>query len=247
MLRSRIIPSLLVDDGDLIKSENFSNDKYIGDPINAVKIFNEKSVDELAIFDVGVTLNNSDIDMSLLFDIAKAAKMPLCYGGGVHESAQATELVKSGFEKVSVSSGAIYNPNLLDDMARCIGAQSVVLCLDIARNNSLPCKYSVFTHRGTKNAELDLLSALEMAAQARIGELIINSIDRDGTMAGYDLELVKSVLPNISCPVTFVGGAGTVAHMNQLISVAGTVGAAAGSMFVYKGINRAVLLSYAKP
>jgi imidazole glycerol-phosphate synthase subunit HisF len=247
MLRTRVIPSLLIDNGDLVKSKNFTNDIYIGDPMNAVRIFNEKSVDELAIFDISATPSKRELDMPLLVDIAKAARMPLCYGGGLYDAEQAADLVKAGFEKISVSSAAINNPNILDEMARRVGAQSVVLCLDVSKDQKSKDGYSIYTHRGTRKANLDLSSALNLASDASIGEVIINSIDRDGTMLGYDLDLAKKVMANTRCPVTFLGGAGNLSHIIDLIETTGTVGAAAGSMFVFKGINKAVLISYEKP
>ena len=245
MLRSRIIPSLLIDDGDLVKSKNFTDDLYVGDPMNAVRIFNEKAVDELAIFDVSATVNKRDIDMSLLVDIAKTARMPLCYGGGLDDADQAVDLVKAGFEKISVSSAAVSRPALLDEMASRVGAQSVVLCLDVSRDkNDL---YWVYTHRGSIKTSLDLNAALSLSRDCNIGEIVINSIDRDGTLLGYDLDLARQVISNTTCPVTFLGGAGNVSHISDLVAVTGTVGAAAGSMFVFKGVNKAVLLSYARP
>jgi len=247
MLRSRVIPSLLIDDGDLVKSTNFSNDIYIGDPMNAVRIFNEKSVDELSIFDISATVSERELDMTLLVDIAKAARMPLCYGGGLYDAEQAVDLVKAGFEKISISSAAIKNPNILEEMAGRIGAQSVVLCLDISEDSESKDGYSVYTHRASQKTNLDLGSALKLASDASVGELIINSIDKDGTMLGYDLSLANQVMANTKCPVTFLGGAGNSSHIVDLIEITGTVGAAAGSMFVFKGINKAVLISYEKP
>lgn len=247
MLRSRVIPSLLIDDGDLVKSENFANDVYIGDPMNAVRIFNEKSVDELAIFDISATVSRRELDMPLLVDIAKAARMPLCYGGGLYEAEQAVDLVKAGFEKISVSSAAINNPNILDEMARRVGAQSVVLCLDVSKDQDSKDGYSIYTHRASRKTNLDLGAALNLARDASIGEVVINSIDRDGTMLGYDLDLAKQVMASTNSPVTFLGGAGGTNDIVDLVAAVGTVGAAAGSMFIFKGINKAVLISYAKP
>jgi len=247
MLRSRVIPSLLIDDGDLVKSKNFANDIYVGDPMNAVRIFNEKSVDELAIFDISATVSKRELDMALLVDIAKAARMPLCYGGGLYDADQAVDLVKAGFEKISVSSAAINNPNILDEMARRVGAQSVVLCLDVSKDQDSKDGYSIYTHRASRKTNLDLGSALNLARDASIGEIVINSIDRDGTMLGYDLDLAKQVMANTNSPVTFLGGAGDSNDIVDLVAATGTVGAAAGSMFIFKGINKAVLISYAKP
>jgi len=247
MLRSRVIPALLIDGGDLVKSINFANDIYVGDPMNSVRIFNEKVVDELTILDISATSDKRDIDMSLLTDIAKVARMPLCYGGGIHHPSQAVALVKAGFEKISISSAALNNPSLLEEIAPLIGAQSVVLCLDVAEDPLSEGSYSIYTHRATRKSNLNLDAALKLANKAKVGELIINSIDRDGTMTGYDLSLAQKVMENTKCPVTFLGGAGSLSDINDLIATTGTIGAAAGSMFVFKGVNKAVLLSYEKP
>lgn len=247
MLRPRVIPSLLMDDGELIKTSCFSNELYVGDPMNAVRIFNEKSVDELVIFDISSTYKNLPIDMDLLKDIAKVARMPLCYGGGINSVSQAVELVKAGFEKISISSFAIKNPDILKDIGNAIGSQSVVLCLDVFENKSFKSGYTIHTHRGKLETGLDLEDGLEIAQRYHIGELIINSIDQDGIMQGYDLKLANFVKDKVDCPITFVGGAGSIEDINQLIKEVGIVGAAAGSLFVFKGVNKAVLISYNKP
>ncbi|MDA9112778.1 HisA/HisF-related TIM barrel protein [Gammaproteobacteria bacterium] len=247
MLRSRIIPSLLMDDGELVKTSRFKDEIYIGDPMNAVRIFNEKSVDELAIFDISATAGNKPIDMELLKDIAKVARMPLCYGGGINSVEQAVELVKSGFEKISISSAALTNPEILSEIGIAIGSQSVVLCLDVLKEKTLSSEYSIYTHRGKIKTDLDLRDALKITETHKVGEIIINSIDEDGMMNGYDLSLARLVKDQTKCPITFLGGAGDTQDIINLINEVGLVGAAAGSMFVFKGINKAVLLSYNKP
>lgn len=247
MLRSRIIPSLLMDDGELVKTSCFKDEIYVGDPMNAVRIFNEKSVDELAIFDISATTHNKPLDMELLKDIAKVARMPLCYGGGINSVEQAVDLVKSGFEKISISSAALNNPKILSEIGEAIGSQSVVLCLDVLKEESLIPEYSIYTHRGKIKSDLNLEAALMMGKTHKVGEIIINSINEDGMMNGYDLLLASLVRDQTKCPITFLGGAGNTNDMSDLIKEVGIVGAAAGSMFVFKGINKAVLLSYNKP
>jgi imidazole glycerol-phosphate synthase subunit HisF len=246
MLRSRIIPSLLLHGGDLVKTVGFDNEVYVGDPINAVRIFNEKKVDELAIFDIGVTPEATAIDFDLLQDIASQAKMPLAYGGGVRSAEDARKLVKMGFEKVSVSSAAMKRPMLLKEIALAIGSQSVAFCLDVRRSKQAG-KYDVFQARGRVKVDADLAALCKTAEECGVGEIILNSIDRDGTMSGYDIDLAKRVRANVRCPMTVLGGAGSVEHMALLEQAVGVVGAAAGSMFVFKGKNRAVLISYSRP
>lgn len=247
MLRSRIIPSLLMDDGELVKTSCFKDEIYVGDPMNAVRIFNEKSVDELAIFDISATTDNKPLDMELLKDIAKVARMPLCYGGGINSVEQAVDLVKSGFEKISISSAALINPGILSEIGKAIGSQSVVLCLDVLKEKTSSFEYSIYTHRGKIKADLDLREALKITETHKVGEIIINSINEDGMMNGYDLSLARLVKDQTKCPITFLGGAGDTQDIADLIKEVGIVGAAAGSMFVFKGVNKAVLLSYNKP
>lgn len=233
-----------MDDGDLVKTKNFSNQRYIGDPINAVKIFNEKKVDELTIFDISCSVRNSCIDFDLLSDIAKEARMPLCYGGGVNDPLLALELVKMGFEKVSLSSHALDNPELLDESSSKVGSQSIVLTVDYKINNG---DINIFINRGNKKLNLNFESLIYLINHQKIGEVIFNSIDLDGTASGMDLSLARMIKDRLSCQITFSGGVGSIEHMQQMIDIINPVGIAAGSFFVFHGINRAVLISYAKP
>jgi imidazole glycerol-phosphate synthase subunit HisF len=245
MLRSRIIPSLLMRDKGLVKTRQFKDEKYVGDPLNAVKIFNEKEVDELAFFDISATAAGTGPNMALLSKIAVQSRMPLCYGGGITSAAEAAEIVRIGFEKISVSAAAIARPGLIDEMATRIGRQSVVVTIDVKK--SLLGGYTVYTHNCTRKHKLKLTDFVSEATERGAGEIIINSIDRDGMMQGYDIPLARSIRASSSLPITMLGGAGTTDHMAELIEALGTVGAAAGSMFVFKGIYRAVLISYARP
>lgn len=246
MLRSRIIPVLLIHDGGLVKSRQFGDYKYVGDPINAVKIFNEKQVDELTLLDVDATAKGVAPSLDRLRDIAVESRMPLCYGGGITSASEAAQIISIGYEKVSVSAAALMRPDLIREMAEQVGRQSVVVTLDVRREGLLG-GYAIYTHNGRKKHNVKLLDFVAQAAELGAGEIVINSIDRDGMMQGYDLKLAASVRACVTTPLTFVGGAGTVDHMAALIDTVGTVGAAAGSMFVFKGIYRAVLISYARP
>lgn len=244
-LRPRVIPSLLMSNGRLIKPRNFINPKYVGDPINAVKIFNEKEVDELAIFDVDAW-KGAGPNFQLLERISTEARMPLCYGGGVNSTSQAVHLVKLGFEKVSISRASLRNPKILSDISNQIGMQSVVVTLDIKKNTNKQ-RYEIWIENGSNFFSGDLASVLLTLGKQGVGEFIINSIDREGEMNGYDLELAKTVVKLVNSPVTFLGGAGSVDHIKDLFREVGVVGAGVGSMFVFKGIHRAVLISYSRP
>lgn len=246
MLQSRIIPSLLIRDRGLVKTQQFKNGKYVGDPINAVKIFNEKEVDELAIFDIDATVQGREPDFAHLKDIAVESRMPLCYGGGITHADQATRIISIGFEKVSVSAAALANPRLIRDMAQSVGRQSVVVTIDIKKGGLLG-GLGVVSHNANQKHNVKPLDFATQAEDLGAGEIVINSVDRDGTMVGYDLEFARALRERVSIPITFLGGAGSMAHMAELIQAVGTVGAAAGSMFVFKGPYRAVLISYEKP
>jgi imidazole glycerol-phosphate synthase subunit HisF len=246
MLQSRIIPSLLIRDRGLIKTRRFSEDKYIGDPINAVKIFNEKQVDELAIFDIDASIEGRGPDFEHLRSIAVASRMPLCYGGGITSAAEASAIISLGFEKVSVSSAALVRPQLIREMSDAIGRQSVVVTLDVKQGGLLSGP-SLFSHNAKRKHKAKPLDFAEEAVDLGAGEIVINSIDRDGMMQGYDIDIARALRARISTPMTMLGGAGTPQHMAALIDAVGTVGAAAGSMFVFKGSYRAVLISYARP
>lgn len=246
MLRSRITPCLLMHDGGLVKTRQFKDPKYVGDPLNAVKIFNEKEVDELMFLDIDASSQKYPPNLSLLRGLAVESRMPLCYGGGIDSAAQAAQIIALGFEKVSISSAALARPALIREMADAVGAQSVVVTLDV-RKNKLLGGYSIYTRNGRDKQKVNLLDFCQQAVDLGAGEMVINSIDRDGVMGGYDLELARKVRTNIFTPLTMLGGAGTPAHMQELINAVGVVGAAAGSMFVFKGPYRAVLINYARP
>jgi len=246
MLRSRIIPCLLLHDGGLVKTRRFEEPKYVGDPLNAVKIFNEKEVDELIFLDIDASVRGRSPDMGLLRSLAVESRMPLCYGGGIADASTAADIVALGFEKVSVSSAAVTRPALLREMSEAIGCQSVVLTLDVKKNRLLG-GYTVWTHNGKKKCKTALLEMCAIAVEQGVGEIVINSIDRDGIMEGYDLALARAVREAVPVPMTCLGGAGNVQHLQDLIDAVGIVGASAGSMFVFKGPYRAVLINYARP
>jgi len=242
MLYPRIIPCLLVKAKGLVKTVNFKNPKYVGDPINAVRIFNEKEVDELIVLDIDATLEKTEPDYNLIESLAMECRMPLCYGGGVTSSEQIQRIVQLGVEKVSMSAAAINNPRLVSEAAERVGSQSVVVVLDVRKK--LLGKYEVCTHNGTVPTGKSPVELAKQMQESGAGEIVINSIDNDGVMKGYDLALVEKVRSAISVPMTVLGGAGSLSDIGQLIGKYGAIGGAAGSLFVFKGIYRAVLINY---
>lgn len=246
VLRSRIVPFLLMRRTGLVKTLKFKDDKYVGDPLNAVKIFNEKQVDELTLLDIDATVEGREPNYALLRGIAVESRMPLCYGGGVRSADQASRVIALGFEKVSVSAAALLRPQLISEMADAIGRQSVVVTFDV-RKKTFGNGYVAYTHNGRNKQGGNLPELCQIAAGLGAGEIVINSIDRDGTMSGYDLALARQVRDAVSSPLSFVGGAGSAGDMQQLIDAVGVVGAGAGSMFIFKGPYRAVLISYDRP
>ena len=248
MLRPRIIPCLLLHKGGLVKTQQFKDPKYLGDPINAVRIFNEKEADELMVLDIDASVNKVAPDFGLIAKLAAECRMPLCYGGGVTTAEQAALIVGMGVEKVAISSAAVSNPSLLTEMAAAVGRQSVVAVLDVRKRSGLFAKgYELHTHNGKMTHKIDPVEFAKQLQDAGAGEIVINSIDRDGLMQGYDLALAKQFKQALKVPMTFLGGAGSLGHMSELISNLGVVGAAAGSLFVFKGKYRAVLINYPTP
>lgn len=242
MLRPRIIPSLLIQDNGLVKTVNFKNPKYVGDPINAVRIFNEKEVDELAVFDIDATVKNMEPNYSLIERLANQSRMPLCYGGGVKTVEQAQRIFSLGIEKIALSSAVLHDPSLINRIAQKVGAQSVIVVLDVKKK--FLGGYDVVTHNGRKSAGINLFNFISEAQELGAGEIVINSVDQDGTMKGYDISLIDKVREKTSLPLTVLGGAGSLNHIKEVIDRHGVIGVAAGSLFVFKGVYRAVLINY---
>ena len=245
MLRARIIPCLLIRQGGLVKTEKFKNHKYVGDPINAVKIFNEKQADELMVLDIDATVNKREPEYELIKNLATECRMPLCYGGGISTVEQAKYIIGLGVEKISISYAAIENPDIITGIAREIGSQSIVVVLDIKKEKSFFKEYyGIRSHNGFKTYKLDLIEFVKKIESAGAGEIIINSIDNDGVQGGYDIKLARSINSILNIPSTYLGGAGSLDDIQELYRKCGLVGAAAGSLFVFKGKFRAVLISY---
>lgn len=243
MLYPRIIPVLLVKDKGLVKTVQFSQPKYVGDPINAVRIFNEKEVDELTVLDIDATVENRAPDMTMIRNLAAECRMPLCYGGGITTADQVQEIIALGVEKVAISAAALEEPQLIEDASKRVGNQSVVVVIDVKRSG-FRSKYEVFSRNGGKRTGKSAIEFAQQMERLGAGEIVINSIDNDGVMKGYDLDLMRQVRAYLSVPVTALGGAGSLQDLGRVISECRVSGAAAGSLFVFKGIYRAVLINY---
>lgn len=242
MLRPRIIPSLLLHDKGLVKTVNFKAPKYVGDPINAVRIFNEKEVDELAFFDIDATVLGKEPDYVLIEKLANQSRMPICYGGGVKTVEQAQKIFGLGIEKIALSSAVIDNPELVTEIANRVGSQSVIVVMDVKKK--LLGSYEIYTHNGKKSTGINPIKFAEEMEKCGAGELVINSIDQDGVMKGYDMNLIEKITAKISIPITVLGGAGSLQDIEKVIDKHGVIGVAAGSLFVFKGPYKAVLINY---
>ena len=242
MLRSRIIPCLLIKDKGLVKTTKFKNPKYVGDPINAVKIFNEKEADELMVLDIDASVNNNDLDYDMIKNLALECRMPFCYGGGIKDSEQIIKILSLGVEKVALSSILFNDISIIDKVSSSVGSQSIVAVLDIKKK--LLGGYNCYINNGRKKININLLDFIKEISDRGVGEIVVNSIDKDGTMSGYDYDLIDFVKSEISCPITILGGASNLDDIKSLISKYDIIGASAGSLFVFKGKYRAVLINY---
>jgi cyclase len=242
MPRARIIPSLLVRNGGLVKTRKFADDKYVGDPINAVRIFNEKEADELIVLDIDATTQRREPNYAMIDNLAAECRMPLCYGGGITTAEQAKRILGLGVEKVAISAAAIARPALIGEIAAKVGNQSVVVVLDVRKKTF--GGYRAFTHNGKIDAGVSPVDFARQAEALGAGEIVLNAIDRDGMMNGYDLTIAAQIRTATALPLTLLGGAGSLAHMQDAVRHLGTIGLGAGSFFVFKGQYRAVLISY---
>jgi len=243
MLRSRIIPCLLIHKKGVVKTVNFKDPKYVGDPINAVKIFNEKEVDELLVLDIDATVEGREPDFEMIRNLAFECRMPFCYGGGIKSVEQAKKIISLGAEKVAISSAAISNPEILRSIGNAVGFQSVVVVMDVIKKNFFG-GYEITTHNAKKSSSVKLNDFLRTIQQIGIGELVINAVDDDGKMTGYDFKLFDFVREKTDMPMTILGGVGTLEDIKMAIRRYKTLGAGAGSLFVFKGKYKAVLINY---
>lgn len=241
MLRSRIIPVLLIHKNGLVKTTNFTNPKYVGDPINTVKVFNEKQVDEIMVVDIDATVKNTEPNYQLIERFAAEAQMPVCYAGGITSVQQIKKIISFGIEKVGLSSGAIQIPELVRQAAAEVGSQSIAAILDVKKTRA---GWEVFTHNGQNKCKIPLVELAQKLCTEGAGELVVYSIDRDGTRNGYDFDLIELIKSSVTVPITAVGGAGGMEDLSKLVDRFSIVGAGAGDMFVFTGKFRAVLITY---
>lgn len=242
MNKTRVIPVLLLRGQGLVKTEKFKNPKYVGDPINAVRIFNEKEVDELVFLDINATPEGRAPSYELLADIASEAFMPMAYGGGVTTLEQVRKIFALGFEKVIINTAAYSNLNLIVEASAVFGAQSIVGCVDVRR--TILGRYELCSNSARTRERTALNEHLAALVRAGVGEIMVNSVDRDGTMAGYDLKLLREVGVAVNVPVIACGGAGSIDHFAQAVEHAHVSAVAAGSLFVFIGPHRAVMINY---
>ena len=242
MFRARIIPCLLLSKGGLVKTKRFKDPVYVGDPINAVRIFSEKEVDELVVLDIDATRESREPNYSLIAEIAGECFMPVAYGGGVRTLDQIRKLIRTGVEKVVINSAAIESTEIIKAAAEVFGSQAIVVAVDVRK--TLLSGYKVVSKSATFENKVRLEEHLSRVVLAGAGELLLTNVDRDGMMTGYDLDLIKQVTQLINVPVIASGGAGTVEHLRQAVQHAGASAVSAGSMFVFHGKHRAVLINY---
>lgn len=243
MLRHRVIPSLLLQNGGLVKTLKFANPKYIGDPINAIRIFNEKEVDEILVLDIGASKTGSGPNYDLIEQFAGECFMPLAYGGGITDVEQAHRLFSIGVEKVSVQTTALRSLDLVSEIATRYGSQAIIVCIDVKKN--LLGKHKLYSSATGKTLERDWHSFLRDAVEAGAGEILVNSVDRDGTLSGMDLPLIRNAAEGCVVPVIASGGVGSLADIRSAVD-AGASAVLAGAFFVYYGPHRAVLITYPK-
>ncbi len=241
MLTTRVIPVLLLRGSGLYKTQRFKKPKYVGDPLVALKIFNEKEVDEIVVLDTTASIEGRGPNLPLIEDMASECFMPLAYGGGITSIEQMNKLFYLGVEKVVLNTSAAANPQLITEAAERFGSQSVVVSIDVA--TKMFRGKAVYVEGGRRNTRVPPVEFAQRAEELGAGEIILNSVDRDGMMQGYDLEMLRSVVDAVNIPVVAVGGAGEPMHFQQAVEQAGVSAVAAGSMFVFQGPHRAVLIN----
>lgn len=242
MFRPRIIPVLLLNENHLVKSQQFRDYRYIGDPINAVRIFNELMADELVFLDISATRNKRTVSYDMVKNIGEEANMPFCVGGGIRELTQIKEIISSGAEKVIIGSYAVENPGFIKKASNEFGSSTITVCIDVKKK--LFGKEQVWTLNGSKPTGFDPLNFAQLMEKNGAGEIIVQSIEQDGKMNGYNLKLTKHISENLSIPTIALGGAGKLEDLKKAFIEAGATGLAAGSLFVYYGQNKGVLINY---
>ena len=241
MLQPRITPCLLIQDSGLVKTTNFKNSIYVGDPINAVKIFNEKEVDELIVLDIDSTVKKTEPNYDLIYKIASECRMPLCYGGGINSLSQIDKIISLGVEKIAICSAINKNPDIFIDASKMVGSQSIVGVIELNKIND---EYFCFTNSGKTKINYTPEQLINFYQKNEVGEILINLINKDGLMSGYDLDYISKLSEDIFLPFTILGGASGLDDFKLAYSTLGIVGMSAGSIFVFKGNYKAVLINY---
>lgn len=242
MFRPRIIPVLLLQNRGLVKSIKFKNHRYIGDPINAVKIFNDMKADELVFLDILASKENRTISLDFVTNVGEEANMPFAAGGGINTLGQIKAIIGAGAEKVVINTKAAYEPDFIRSASETFGASTIVICIDVKRN--LFGKEQTWILDGKKPTGIEPVDFAQMVEEKGAGEIIIQSIEKDGTMNGYDIQLIRRVSNAVKIPVVALGGAGNIGHMKQVYKEGYANGLAAGSMFVYHGARNGILINY---
>lgn len=242
MSHIRVIPCLLLKNNGLVKTVKFKNPKYVGDPINAVRIFNDKEVDELIFLDIDASAKGAQPDYELIEQIASQAFMPFCYGGGVKNIETMRRLFHIGVEKISINTAALDNQNLISEAVNIFGSQSIVVAMDIKKN--IFGKYQLYSKTAQKKYKQNIIDYAKRVESLGAGELLVNSIDHDGCLNGYDINLIKQIAENVRIPVIALGGASSLQDMKAAVNEASASAVAAGSMFVFHGKHKAVLINY---
>lgn len=240
MIRTRIIPTLLLQGDRLVKTKKFSNPRYIGDPINTIKLFNDLMVDELIIIDISKRTLNEGPDYQLLSDIAQNAFMPVCYGGGISNVEQAKNVISCGLEKVCLNYSTNQNSSLFNDISNDLGAASVVVCIDIKRD--IWGRVNEYNYQ-TKKKGAPLKDLIQKVNTLNVGELLVHDVDREGMRLGYDLQVLESIHASSNIPFIMLGGAGTRDHLTHAAN-SGAPALGAASLFIYMGTRDGVLINY---
>ncbi|CAH1528188.1 AglZ/HisF2 family acetamidino modification protein [Vibrio rotiferianus] len=241
MLFKRVIPSILFSDGGLHKTVKFKNKKYVGDPINTVRLFNDLEVDELILLDIDASRQALGPNFELIEEIASECFMPVCYGGGIRSLEDAERIFQTGVEKVAINHQSFKNKQLISDLAQVFGSQSIVLSVDIKK--SFFGSYKLFSHKEKKNLSISYLKHIEECVEAGVGEVLLTSVDREGTLSGFELDLISEVSSSVSIPVIAHGGGNTLSDIQSAFE-SGASAVSCGAKFIYEGPHRAVLINY---
>jgi cyclase len=242
MLKPRVIPVLLLRNQGLVKTIKFDKHVYVGDPINAIKIFNEKEVDELIFLDIDASKNGISPNYSMISQIATECFMPVCYGGGIKDIETIRKVLKLGIEKIAINSSALISLEFVKNAVDTFGSSTIVVSIDVKK--SLLGKHQIFDHKNKKTLNTDLFEYINEIEQCGVGELLINSVDKDGTMTGYDISLIEKITKNVKIPVIACGGASSFSDFKTVINIAKASAVGAGSIFVFHGKHKAVLITY---